>query len=301
MRNNPPCFTVKKRKIPLQGGLGNQFLSPHPQAEPDFLSPQPHAVEVLLSPHPQAEEASVFFPKRFFNAMMNPRILRSFRTIKSLILCTFDSPTKTDIMLEINPNIMGQYLKARERRVRLIQDAFWNLYEQNDKVTVDMICDSAGINRSTFYYYFKNIEDVLDSIKLDQISKLNDVFVRSGGADCDYTVLIPGFQQTFDENKKYLIPLVIEYKDPKFSMEYRSIMTQMMMEHLKIICTKNDKRSKDVLAVMVPGLVNMFLDTLASYDITYEEANLMSQGIIHRGLKSVLWESFGIHIGFESM
>ena len=45
-----------------------------------------------------------------------------------------------------------------------------------DKVTVKDICDECEINRNTFYYYYKDIYDVLNSIFMQEIEKnLRDV------------------------------------------------------------------------------------------------------------------------------
>ena len=40
-----------------------------------------------------------------------------------------------------------------------------------DKVTVKDICDECEINRNTFYYYFKDIYDVLNNIFMEEIEK----------------------------------------------------------------------------------------------------------------------------------
>ena len=40
-----------------------------------------------------------------------------------------------------------------------------------DKVTVKDICDECEINRNTFYYYFKDIYDVLNNIFMEEIEE----------------------------------------------------------------------------------------------------------------------------------
>ncbi|MFQ8900568.1 MAG: TetR/AcrR family transcriptional regulator [Lachnospira eligens] len=37
-----------------------------------------------------------------------------------------------------------------------------------DRVTVTDICEECGINRNTFYYYFSDIYDVLDSVLIEE-------------------------------------------------------------------------------------------------------------------------------------
>ena len=44
-----------------------------------------------------------------------------------------------------------------------------------DKVTVKDICDECEINRNTFYYYFSDIYDVLDSILVEETERNIDI------------------------------------------------------------------------------------------------------------------------------
>ena len=48
-----------------------------------------------------------------------------------------------------------------------------------DKVTVKDICDECEINRNTFYYYYKDIYDVLNSIFMQGMLPKMALFMRS--------------------------------------------------------------------------------------------------------------------------
>ena len=198
---------------------------------------------------------------------------------------------------------MGRYDKASAKTELAIQDAYWKIYEKRDTdtVTVDEICDEAGVHRSTFYYHFRSVEAVSDSIKERQMSLLRGLFERTGGKNVDFTAFIPAFQELFDENERYLVPLVIEYGDREFSFQYRSFLEDMMFEHLKISYDNRDTRTAGVLATVISGLVDMFLLALSNHTITLEDANMLSNGMINTGLRSVLRDGFGIHIGFTMM
>ncbi|MBE6527709.1 MAG: TetR/AcrR family transcriptional regulator [Thermoplasmata archaeon] len=108
---------------------------------------------------------------------------------------------------------MGRYDRASTKTELAIQEAYWRIYENGDTatVTVDEICDEAGVHRSTFYHHFKSVEAASDSIKERQMSLLKDLFERTGGKNVDFTAFIPAFQELFDENERYLVPLVKEY------------------------------------------------------------------------------------------
>ena len=56
---------------------------------------------------------------------------------------------------------------------KAIMDCFLNMLKHKniDRITVTDICEQCGINRNTFYYYFKDIYDVLNNIFMEEIEK----------------------------------------------------------------------------------------------------------------------------------
>ena len=59
---------------------------------------------------------------------------------------------------------------------KAIMDCFLNMLKRKniDRVTVTDICEECGINRNTFYYYFKDIYDVLEAIFEDEVRLVMD-------------------------------------------------------------------------------------------------------------------------------
>ncbi len=157
------------------------------------------------------------------------------------------------------------------------------------------------MHRSTFYYHFKNVDSILESIKDTQMDLLKRLFDSTGGRNVDFSKFIPEFQELFAENERYLVPLVIEYGDRDFSIRYRTCLEDMMFEHLKISFDRHDDRTAGVLAIVISGMVDMFLLSLATHTVTLEDSNILSHGMINVGLRTVLRENFGIHIGFTTM
>ena len=51
-------------------------------------------------------------------------------------------------------------MQKQERTKKWIASAFLELADQvpPGKITVKMLCDRAGVNRSTFYYHFDSIQ-----------------------------------------------------------------------------------------------------------------------------------------------
>ena len=52
---------------------------------------------------------------------------------------------------------MSQYIDARERTKAKIEDAYWDLMMNNERITVKKITEKAGIHKSTLYYYYECI------------------------------------------------------------------------------------------------------------------------------------------------
>jgi len=198
---------------------------------------------------------------------------------------------------------MGVYEAARNRTLMAIQESFWELYISQEKrrVTIGDICTNAGITRSTFYYYYKDVDEVLDSIKQKQIDLIHELFETSNNENRDFQSFIPRFQKLFLENERYLIPLVMEYKDPDFSMRYRSYIEDRMLNDLQITVEEPSTQTAETLSIIISGLVHMFLNCLASNIITLEDANNMSNGMINTGLRWILKEKYGATIGFKKM
>lgn len=65
---------------------------------------------------------------------------------------------------------MNSMISTRDR----IKNVFLQLSEENqyDKVSVTSVCQSAGVNRSTFYFYFESIDLLLDEIEHDFVSNI---------------------------------------------------------------------------------------------------------------------------------
>ncbi|MBQ7841455.1 MAG: TetR/AcrR family transcriptional regulator [Lachnospiraceae bacterium] len=55
-----------------------------------------------------------------------------------------------------------------------IMDSFWEIYifTPLDKITISAITKSAGIHRSTFYEYFKDIYDLLEQLENDLLEQI---------------------------------------------------------------------------------------------------------------------------------
>lgn len=60
-----------------------------------------------------------------------------------------------------------------------LMDAFWAQYISTpiEKITISTITKSAGVHRSTFYEYFKDIYDLLEQLEDDLLEQLKSKFI----------------------------------------------------------------------------------------------------------------------------
>ena len=104
-----------------------------------------------------------------------------------------------------------------------IMDEFWQLYKNGGihNTSVTKICNLLNINRSTFYFYFCDIYEVLDTIEEKIISPLQfkSVILNNLILSNDKPQYIDNILDFFDENIKYLYILLGENGDPKFRIK----------------------------------------------------------------------------------
>lgn len=70
---------------------------------------------------------------------------------------------------------------------RMLKDALIELLMEHplDKITVYQICQRAQINRTTFYKYYGNPQDLLNDIEKDIFAELETLLLSDGGLEQD--------------------------------------------------------------------------------------------------------------------
>lgn len=109
--------------------------------------------------------------------------------------------------------------------------AFWSLYceKRIEKITVKDITTKAGYNRSTFYEYFSDVYDVLESLENSLIPTLSELppLARPTG-----TLGMPlvDFFELYEKNNPYYAVLLGEQGDPAFAGKLKSAIKPMIMQ-----------------------------------------------------------------------
>lgn len=166
-------------------------------------------------------------------------------------------------------------------------DAFWTLYCENriEKITIREITQKAGYNRGTFYEYFTDVYDVLESIESSLIPTLDElppVSTPTGTLGMPLDM----FLKLYEQNSKYYSVLLGDNGDPAFASKLKNSIKPTIM---KIFADKNDIDQKELdyileytLSAMI-GIMSYWFkqtDPISNdklFDLIYR---LMGQGVM---------------------
>lgn len=139
---------------------------------------------------------------------------------------------------------MKKQLEVRKKTKMELKEAFWELYcyLPMHKITVRLICEKAGYNRSTFYEYFLDIYDVLEQIENTLIAEVEKYPLTNQLASKEETPMeIAMLIDLFEKNRKYFLVLLGENGDPSFQMKLRkSIKPKLKMRIANFGVVDND-------------------------------------------------------------
>ena len=131
---------------------------------------------------------------------------------------------------------MKKQHKLTEKTKRKLINSFWKLYKENDinKISIKNICDNANYDRTTFYRYFSNINEMLDELEDNIINNLESEIKKKKTTN---NILLSNFEKfnngygeyiyTFckKNNKNFykkLKKLVIDYVYKYFNIDSKS-------------------------------------------------------------------------------
>ena len=192
---------------------------------------------------------------------------------------------------------MSQYKDARERTKAKIEDAYWDLMMNNERITVKKIIEKAGIHKSTFYFYYEWVDDVLAEIKTRMMRLLVATIESRSRANGDFQHVMIEMRKMFRENRKYLVPLVLEQRGGEFAVNYREYIKEHFAEDIGLDYKTGNDVKNDVANCVLAGLVEIMLYELSSEIIPDEFTYKIGDGIIKKGVALTLNEDLNIKFG----
>ena len=191
---------------------------------------------------------------------------------------------------------MGVYERARkETRDRIIRE-FWELYKVKpiSRITVQQIADACGIHRSTVYFHFQDVYQILESIEEMLLQKIQDIDTACGDTQ-------EGLQSAgkllFDEyrrNRIYLRLLVKEQRDYNFSVRCRQEMIRLMADITRKPSCEYKEFDQKLVDLTASVIIEAFLQCADDEAFSYEDTAKIMQGFMQIGYYRTLSETFHV-------
>jgi AcrR family transcriptional regulator len=145
-----------------------------------------------------------------------------------------------------------------------ITDAFWEIYKREgiQGVTVKEIIKKAGYNRSTFYEYFEDPQDVLMTIKLSLIPTFESLPPLEL-IDKKIGMPIHEFIEFFKSKKEYYLVLLGEKGDPSFAKTMKSSIKEIILHNIQFKQPTMKHLSEFTIEFILSGMVGLLMAWLS--------------------------------------
>ena len=85
--------------------------------------------------------------------------------------------------------------------------SFWKLYKDKNitKITVRSVCDDSNYDRTTFYRYFSDVEDILNQIENKIIDNIKKDIEKNKNNKKNDSIILNNFKTFSDINGEYIV------------------------------------------------------------------------------------------------
>ena len=160
-------------------------------------------------------------------------------------------------------------MKKAEKTRRKIEKTFLRLTLENDQIpNVSEICSELDIYRSTFYNYYSNVEELVESVGADFESFIDDIFVdidayhartKKTGEPFSFAVVLTPWVPMLKKN----MDLFAVFFNPVWNFRYREYMMQKVykttLEILSITTAENRYIAEFISAGTVQYIYSHFI------------------------------------------
>ena len=174
-------------------------------------------------------------------------------------------------------------------------DAFWELYSEKDiqQISVREITERAGYNRSTFYIYFSNVDDVLSYIISRLLDQARNVCEKHTTMNHDQAILEDVFEERtlqeylrfFEDNNRYLSVMFAKMQMPLFAKEFWNF----IQPHQAVYADSLSEEQRKELEYIAEYNMAAITCVVARWyrqgkDIPLERLINVIKGIVHNGV-----------------
>jgi hypothetical protein len=155
-----------------------------------------------------------------------------------------------------------------------IIDAFWIIYKERGfkNVTVKDVIKKAGYNRSTFYDYFIDLEEVLTKIEESVIPSIENM-PPADSFNINIGMPIDEYVDFFKQHQEFYVVLLGENGDPKFSSKIKHSIKQTLLNHLPENNGPLSNHTDYILEYLLSGMIGILVywlshpNQLSEYEI----------------------------------
>lgn len=143
-----------------------------------------------------------------------------------------------------------------------IETAFWALFEQKplEKISVKEVCAHAGCNKTTFYYHFQDLREVLDSIEERCLPvEAPDMLIDLLAAENKEAFISDFFENMGDRFEKYCL-LLSSRGDPGFSKKAKEVMLVKWREKLNFEYDSLSEKEKMAIRFAMGGSISVLAE-----------------------------------------
>lgn len=117
-----------------------------------------------------------------------------------------------------------------------IEASFWELYREKpfEKISVKEVCEKAHVNKTTFYYHFQDLHEVLDSIENDCLPLEAPLMVTALIKASDKEQVVASFIDSMGERFDRYCLLLSSKGDPSFAKRAKHVMALRWCETLGV-------------------------------------------------------------------
>lgn len=143
-----------------------------------------------------------------------------------------------------------------------IERAFWDCFEQKplEKISVKEVCQMAGCNKTTFYYHFQDLREVLDSIEAKCLPlEAPDILSNLITAE-DREALAERFIDAMGDRFEKYCTLLSSHGDPDFAKKAKEIMLERWCQKTGLDYERLSAEDQMAIRFAMGGSISIFAD-----------------------------------------
>lgn len=141
-----------------------------------------------------------------------------------------------------------------------IKNTFWNLFKEKptERITVKEICQITNYSRSTFYQYFRDVYDVLDTIENELIKELDDLFDEEPTVFITSNSFVSTITEIYKSKGEYLYFLLNNQSSNTFLIKYKRLIKKKLLPSVV-----DDKEKQLKLNILLEFMVSAVISALS--------------------------------------